>query len=106
MTNASAYGIIRHTEKTEVDMTDKELIEEFEKEYGVTKCKTVWLKGAKSIVNVNTRSKKNLTYSDAPMGMRTMNFDSVYNIPSKYNGVKMFVGTIGTTAGMTPEILK
>jgi hypothetical protein len=27
-----------------------------------------------------------------PMGLRVMNFDSVYNIPQVYNGAKIVVG--------------
>ena len=72
----------------------------------IKKCRSGSALPRKPIVCVNKRSKKNLTYSDAPMGMRCMNFESIYNIPSVYDGVKMFMGREGTTAGNTPEILK
>ena len=43
--------------------------------------------------NTSTRSKKNLTYNttSAP-GLRSSNYNSVYNCPTPYNGVKMVVG--------------
>ena len=57
--------------------------------------KTKWAKGAKDTPQVLARSKKNMNYEsqkDKPMGLRVMNFDSVYNIPQVYNGAKMVVG--------------
>ena len=83
-----------------------EMVEKFLASGKGTYCPTRTAKGTKPIVCINKRSKKNLTYSDAPMGIRCMNFESIYNIPSVYDGVKMFMGREGTTAGTTPEILK
>ena len=52
--------------------------------------KTVWAKGAKPIKNTTTRSKKNMSYDiSSPPKMRSMNYDSAYNIPSTYDGVKI-----------------
>ena len=63
---------------------------------GVVKVgKTKWAKGAKDTPQILARSKKNMNYEtqkDKPMGLRVMNFDSVYNIPQVYNGAKMVVG--------------
>ena len=68
-------------------------VDEFIKEYGIIKCPTRWAKGSKSkTLNTTTRSKKCMTYNTTtPMGIRTMNFDSTYNIPTAYNGVKMMM---------------
>ena len=42
--------------------------------------------------NTSTRSKKNLTYNttSAP-SLRSSNYNSVYNCPTPYNGVKIVV---------------
>ena len=71
-------------------MTEKELIELYMKEYGVTICPTKPLK--QFFKNTTTRSKKCMTYNTtSPMGIRTMNFESTYNTPTTYNGVKMMM---------------
>ena len=71
--------------------TDKELIAEYIAEGKVTYCRPGKATGIYPR-SIYKRGKKNLTYSDAPMGMRTMNFESVYNIPSTYNGTKLGMG--------------
>ena len=54
--------------------------------------KTVWAKGSKPIINTTTRSKKCMTYNiSSPPKIRSMNYDSVYNVPTAYNGVKMMM---------------
>ena len=58
----------------------------------ITECKTGTAKGINGIKNTTTRGKKNMTYNTStPAGIRTMNFDSTYNIPTAYNGVKMMM---------------
>ena len=58
----------------------------------ITKCKPGIAKGINGIKNTTTRGKKNMTYNTStPTGIRTMNFDSTYNIPTAYNGVKMMM---------------
>ncbi len=44
------------------------------------------------------RNKKSCNYNfDGPCGVRTMNFDSIYNAPAKnMNGAKTFMGSEGT----------
>ena len=51
-----------------------------------------WAKNAKTIKNTTTRSKKCMSYNttSAPK-MRSMNYDSTYNCPTAYNGVKMMM---------------
>ena len=69
---------------------EKKLYEAYMEECGATKCPTKPLK--KFFKNTTTRSKKCMTYNTTtPMGIRTMNFESTYNIPTAYNGVKMMM---------------
>ena len=86
---------------------EKKLYDEFIASGKMKICRPGRARGTNSIVCINKRSKKNLTYSDTLMrGVRCMNFESIYNIPSVYNGVKMFMGREGTASNATPEILK
>jgi len=55
--------------------------------------KTKWAKGSKPITTTTTRSKKCMSYDiSSPPKIRSSNYDSVYNIPTAYNGVKMMMG--------------
>lgn len=82
-------------------MTDKELIDKWLANGNkITKGKTKWAKGVISggWNCTKGRAKKNCNYNFArPCGVRTMNFESVYNAPATHvNGAKVFVGSEGT----------
>ena len=61
--------------------------------------KTKWSKGVKKGGGdwhcLGARNKKSCDYSFcAPIGIRTMNYDSVYNAPTTHkNGAKLFMGS-------------
>jgi len=76
------------------------LIQKHIEEYGVKQCPTKWAQGVISggWNCTRPRSKKNCNYNfDSPIGIRTLNYDSVYNAPSTHkNGAKIVVGSEGT----------
>ena len=78
--------------KTTEEFTVEELIAIYLAAGGkITKCPNGKKKNY-SKKNTSTRSKKNLTYNTtfAP-GLRSMNWESSYNTPTPYNGVKMIM---------------
>ena len=58
----------------------------------ITQCPPGKASGTKEYKCTSTRSKKNLTYNttSAP-SLRSSNYNSVYNCPTPYNGVKIVV---------------
>ena len=75
-------------------MTNKEAISIYLAAGGkITNCPDGKAKNANLPKTGSVRSKKNLTYNitSAP-GLRSSNYNSVYNCPTPYNGVKMVVG--------------
>ena len=58
----------------------------------ITYCSPGNAKNAKGKKNTSTRSKKCLTYNttSAP-GLRSMNWNSILNVPVPYNGHKMMM---------------
>ena len=85
-------------------MTEKELIEIYLKENKVTKCPTKWAKGVikGGWKTTPIRNKKSCNYKfDSPCGIRTMNYESIYNAPAtNNNGAKLSIGKEGTNYSM------
>ena len=83
-----------HKLKKERVMTKEEAIAIYLAVGGrITYCPPGNAKNAKGKKNTSTRSKKCLTYNttSAP-GLRSMNWESSYNTPTPYNGVKIIMG--------------
>ena len=85
---------------TKLNVYEEKLKEEFISSGMMTNCPTRSARGIKpgGWVCTKPRSKKNCNYNfDSPCGMRTMNFDSVYNAPATHvNGAKNMMGSEGT----------
>ena len=79
-------------------MKTETLIEKYLADGGAIKYgKTKWAKGVSEggWRCTKARNKKSCDYSfSTPIGIRTMNYDSVYNAPTTHkNGAKLFMGS-------------
>ena len=81
-------------------MTEKEYLDWISSGGKKTYGKDTWAKGITpgGWNCTKPRSKKNCDYRiDRPSGIRTMNFESVYNAPATHSGgAKMYMGSEGT----------
>jgi hypothetical protein len=81
-----------------------EMMADWEKKNKVTKCPTKWANGIifGGWKTTKIRNKKSCNYDFLkPIGLRLMNFNSVYNVPAtNVNGAKMYVTTESTNGSM------
>ena len=78
-------------------MTTEEMIAEYLAKGGkVTMCPTAIAKGSKAWAGFSPRGKKNMNYAtmnyESMKGIRTMNYDSVWNAPTGCNSKILATG--------------